>query len=48
MDTQQAYAFVLPGLLECGGALVVGAMAMGFSIIATAWGGPNDYLDQSG
>jgi glycosyltransferase involved in cell wall biosynthesis len=47
MDTQQAYAFVLPDLLECGGAVVVGAMAMGFPIIATGWGGPNDYLDQS-
>jgi glycosyltransferase involved in cell wall biosynthesis len=44
---QQADVFVLPSLFECGGAVVLEAMAMGLPVIATAWGGPTDYLDQS-
>jgi glycosyltransferase involved in cell wall biosynthesis len=44
---QQADVFVLPSLFECGGAVVLEAMAMGLPVIATAWGGPADYLDQS-
>jgi glycosyltransferase involved in cell wall biosynthesis len=44
---QQADVFVLPSLFECGGAVVLEAMAMGLPVIATAWGGPVDYLDQS-
>jgi glycosyltransferase involved in cell wall biosynthesis len=40
-------ALVLPSLLECGGAVVLEAMAMGIPVIATAWGGPADYLDGS-
>lgn len=39
--------FVLPSLLECGGAVALEAMAMGLPVIATAWGGPLDYLDES-
>ena len=38
-------ALVLPSLYECGGAVVLEAMAMARPVIATAWGGPTDYLD---
>jgi glycosyltransferase involved in cell wall biosynthesis len=38
---------VLPSLLECGGAVVLEAMAMGLPVIATNWGGPADYLDST-
>jgi glycosyltransferase involved in cell wall biosynthesis len=40
-------ALVLPSLLECGGAVVLEAMAMEIPVIATAWGGPADYIDAS-
>ncbi len=40
-------ALVLPSLYECGGAVVLEAMAMGLPVIATRWGGPTDYLDAS-
>ncbi|MGA2848357.1 MAG: glycosyltransferase family 4 protein [Terracidiphilus sp.] len=40
-------ALVLPSIYECGGAVVLEAMAMGRPVIATDWGGPSDYLDAS-
>jgi len=43
----QSTALVLPSLYECGGAVVLEAMAMVKPVIATAWGGPVDYLDDS-
>lgn len=42
---QECDVLVLPSLLECGGAVVLEAMAMEMPVIATAWGGPADYLD---
>jgi glycosyltransferase involved in cell wall biosynthesis len=42
---KDADALVLPSLFECGGAVVLEAMAAGLPVIATAWGGPMDYLD---
>ncbi len=39
-----ATALVLPSVLECGGAVVLEAMATGTPAIATDWGGPQDYI----
>ena len=44
---EHADCLVLPSLLECGGAVVLEAMSMGRPVIATAWGGPLDYLDST-
>jgi glycosyltransferase involved in cell wall biosynthesis len=38
--------FVLPSVLESGGAVVLEAMAMGLPVIAADWGGPADYIDE--
>ncbi len=37
----------MPSLRDCGGAVVLEAMASALPVIATAWGGPMDYLDSS-
>jgi glycosyltransferase involved in cell wall biosynthesis len=42
-----ATALLLPSIYECGGAVVLEAMACGIPVIATAWGGPADYLDET-
>jgi len=44
---QRSDALVLPSLMECGGAVVLEAMAVGLPAIATDWGGPADYIDAS-
>jgi glycosyltransferase involved in cell wall biosynthesis len=44
---QQSDVMVLPSMLECGGAVVLESMAMGIPVIATNWGGPSDYLNES-
>jgi glycosyltransferase involved in cell wall biosynthesis len=38
---------VLPSIYECGGAVVLEAMAMTKPVIAINWGGPADYLNAS-
>jgi glycosyltransferase involved in cell wall biosynthesis len=43
----RADCLVLPSVRECGGAVVLEAMSLGKPVIATAWGGPLDYLDAS-
>lgn len=40
----QVDIFVLPSIRECGGAVVLEAMARGVPAIATEWGGPVDYI----
>jgi glycosyltransferase involved in cell wall biosynthesis len=41
-----ADVLVLPSLYECGGAVVLEAMAMGLPVVAHRWGGPADYIDE--
>lgn len=43
----RADVFVLPSLHECGGAVVLEAMACGVPAIVADWGGPADYVDDT-
>ena len=43
----QVDCLVMPSLRDCGGAVVLEAMAMAKPVIASAWGGALDYLDDS-
>jgi glycosyltransferase involved in cell wall biosynthesis len=38
---------LMPSIRECGGAVVLEAMAASKPVIATRWGGPADYIDAS-
>ena len=40
-------ALLLPSIYECGGAVVLEAMAAERPVIVTNWGGPADYVDAS-
>lgn len=40
----RSVALVLPSIYECGGAVAIEAMAMATPVIATRWGGPEDYI----
>lgn len=42
-----AVGLVLPSIYECGGAVVLEAMAARTPVIATKWGGPADYIDST-
>ncbi len=44
---RSADMLVLSSMRECGGAVVLEAMASGLPVIATNWGGPADYVDQT-
>lgn len=43
----QQDCLVFPTLCECGGAVLLEAMAMELPVITTDWGGPADYVDGS-
>jgi glycosyltransferase involved in cell wall biosynthesis len=44
---QQMDALVLPSLFECGGAVVLEAMAVSLPVVTTNWGGPTDYVNET-
>ena len=44
---READVFVLPSYYECGGAVILEAMASATPCIALNWGGPADYLDET-
>lgn len=43
---KDSHVLVLPSLCECGGAVVLEAMAMKKAVVATNWGGPADYINE--
>jgi len=44
---KSADVFILPSLRECGGAVLLEAMALGLPCIATRWGGPGHFINES-
>jgi glycosyltransferase involved in cell wall biosynthesis len=42
---QGADVFLMSSLRDCGGAVVLEAMACALPVVVTAWGGPLDYVD---
>ncbi len=40
----QCDVFLYPSMLDCGGAVVLEAMALGLPVVALNWGGPGEYL----
>jgi glycosyltransferase involved in cell wall biosynthesis len=47
LHLQAATALVMPSVWDCGGAVVLEAMAAAVPVIAARWGGPADYLDKT-
>lgn len=43
---RSADVLVLPSMRECGGAVILEAMAAGLPVIAANWGGPADYVSK--
>jgi glycosyltransferase involved in cell wall biosynthesis len=43
---KSARALLLPSIYECGGAVILESMAAGTPVVAVAWGGPLEYLDE--
>ena len=43
---EESHALVLSSVYECGGAVVLEAMAMARAVIAPNWGGPKDYVTE--
>ncbi|MEZ5734234.1 MAG: glycosyltransferase family 4 protein [Novosphingobium sp.] len=44
----QTDVMLFPSLHDCGGAVVLEAMALGLPVVALNWGGPGDYLADGG
>ena len=44
----EADVMVFPSVHDCGGAVVLEAMAMGLPVVAVNWGGPGEYLSTGG
>lgn len=44
----EADVMVFPSVHDCGGAVVLEAMAMGLPVVAVNWGGPGEYLSAGG
>jgi len=44
----QTDVLLYPSVFDCGGAVVLEAMALGLTVVALNWGGPGDYLAEGG